>query len=97
MDQQDIREEHTDIGKEMKAVGFLSDKARRGLITWIFGILAALLFSSVSLNIWQFKRSGDREDAANNIIREQAKEMSQIRYQVDTVLLKHKDVKSTTP
>ena len=75
----------TDLGQEFIDTGFKQDRAKRGLITWIFGILASLLFVSVSLNIYQVKSNSEKQDAANKIIREQALEMGQLRARVDTI------------
>lgn len=76
---------NSNLGQEFIDTGFKQDSAKRGLVTWIFGILASLLFVSVSLNIWQVKSNREREDASNKIIREQALEMGQLRARVDTI------------
>ena len=75
---------------ELTTFGYLTAKARRGLITWGLGILATLLFLSVGLNIWLVK-SGKKDQKELNekftgVLIDMIKTQSKTEVRVDTTL-----------
>lgn len=86
MEQQD--NEQSNISKELEAVGFLSNLAKKGLVTWMFGFVATLLFISIMLNIWLVKVNTEIGSGYNKVFREMVQKAAQTEIKVDTTLKK---------
>jgi hypothetical protein len=69
-----MNSEESLVNKELLDLGFHSDLQRRGLVKWINGILAVVLFISLLGNIFQWRKqvSGEIEHT-KQIIEAQAK------------------------
>ena len=81
--------EKQNIGNEFSQVGFLSALAKRGLITYLFGLLATLLLISVGLNVWQVKSYRETTERYNTIFQKMIERQAVTEVKIDTTLHKN--------
>jgi hypothetical protein len=84
------------IKNELTDLGYMTDQQKRGLVKWINGILAVLLFMSVAGNIYQHKEQANREDKYLQKIEQLGEEKDKLNDKYNAVFMQMLGVQKQT-
>ena len=85
------RQQNSKISQEFKDMGFVTDLARRGVVTWIMGAQFCLLVGAVGVIVW-LSNTNVKISTKHN---EDLKEINAIHTQVLVEMLKLQNITKT--